>query len=67
MKVLKAIFDKRFWEKGTIMVLYATKIAFLERTVFGNNVQNPKKRPFGKFSKGKEADPHFARKAVQTA
>ncbi len=62
MKVLKAIFDKRFWEKGTIMVLYATKNAFLERMFFGNNVQNPKKHPFGKFSKGKKADPHFAKR-----
>ncbi len=67
MKVRKAIFDKHFWEKGTIMVLYATKNAFLKCVVFGKYVQISKRRPFGHFFKGKKADPHFAKKAVQTA
>ena len=67
MKVLKAIFDKRFWEKGTIMVLYATKNAFLERAVFGKNVQNPKKLPFGNYFQREESRPTFCEKAVQTA
>ena len=62
MKVLKAIFDKRFWEKGTIMVLYATKNAFSDRAVFGKNVQNPKKLLFGHFFKEQKADSHFAKR-----
>lgn len=67
MKVRKAIFDKRFFKKRTIMALYATKNAFSGATVFGKYVQNPKEHPFGKFSEGKKADPHFAKKAVKTA
>lgn len=66
MNVRKAIFDKRFFEKETIMALYATKKAFFADVVFGEYVQKRKKCPFGDFFKGKKADPHF-KKAVQTA
>ena len=59
MKVRKAIFDKRFFEKKTIMALYATKKAFSEVTVFGDYVQNRNQHPFGNFFRGKKADPHF--------
>lgn len=59
MNVRKAIFDKRIFEKSTIMVLYATKKAFSEVFVFGDYVQNPKKHLFGKFSGGKKADSHL--------
>ena len=67
MKVRKAIFDKRFSEKETIMALYATKKAFSAATVFGDYVQKQKEHPFGQFyCKGKKADSHD-KKAVQTA
>ena len=66
MKVRRAIFDKRFFEKRTIMALYATKIAFSDVPFFGDYVQNRRKHPFGDFFGGKKADLHFA-KAVQTA
>ncbi len=59
MKVRKAIFDKRIFEKKTIMALYATKKAFSAVTVFGDSVQKRRKHPFGHFFKGKKADPHF--------
>ena len=62
MNVRKAIFDKRFFEKQTIMVLYATKNAFSGRTVFGKSVQNPKKLLFGHFFKEQKADSHFAKR-----
>ena len=65
MKVRKAIFDKRFFEKETIMALYATKKAFSVADVFGDYVQNRKKPPFGDFFRGKKADPHF-QKTVKT-
>ena len=58
MNVRKAIFDKRFFEKKTIMALYATKNAFSEVAVFGDYVQKRKKSPFGYFFEGKKADPH---------
>ena len=60
MKVRKAIFDKRFFGKKTIMALYATKKAFSAVTVFGDYVQKQKKYLFGDFFKEKKADPHFA-------
>ena len=66
MNARKAIFDKQFFEKKTIMALYATKKAFSAVAVFGDYVQNRKKHPFGDFFGGKKADPHF-KKAVQTA
>jgi len=59
MKVRKAIFDKRFSEKKTIMALYATKKAFSDVAVFGDYVQNRNQHPFGHFFRGKKADPHF--------
>lgn len=49
MKVQKAIFDKRFFGKKTIMALYATKKAFFVNGVFGYSVQKRRKHPFGKF------------------
>ena len=49
MKVRKAIFDKRIFEKKTIMALYATKKAFSDVAVFGDYVQNRKQHPFGYF------------------
>lgn len=58
MKVRRAIFDKRFSEKETIMALYATKKAFSENAVFGNYVQNRRKHPFGNVFEGKKADSH---------
>ena len=66
MNVRKAIFDRRVFEKETIMVLYATKKAFSAVIVFGDYVQNRRKHPFGYFFEGKKADPHF-KEAVQTA
>ena len=56
MRVRKAIFDKRFFEKKTIMALYATKILFSESTFFGDYVQKQKKKVFGIFSQRQEAD-----------
>ena len=47
MKVRKAIFDKRIFEKETIMALYATKKAFSDVAVFGDYVQNRELHPFG--------------------
>ena len=60
MKVRKAIFDKRFFEKQTIMVLYATKNAFSEVAVFGDYVQKPKKLPFGDFSQRERSRSTFS-------
>ena len=62
MNARKAIFDKRFFEKKTIMALYATKILFSESTFFGDYVQKQKKYLFGDFFKEKKADPHFAKR-----
>ena len=66
MKARKAIFDKRIFEKETIMALYATKKAFSVIVVFVKSVQKQKGRPFSHYFKGQKADPHFM-KAVQTA
>ena len=59
MKVRKAIFDKRIFEKKTIMALYATKNAFSDVTVFGDYVQNRKQRLFGYFYQREESRPAF--------
>ena len=55
MNVRRAIFDKRFFDKSTIMALYATKKAFSEGTVFGDYVQNPGKYLFGEFFQREES------------
>ena len=59
-EIRKAIFDKHFFEKETIMALYATKNAFSVADVFGDYVQKQEKYLFGDFFKEKKADPHFA-------
>jgi len=59
MKVRKAIFDKRFFGKKTIMALYATKNAFSDCTFFGDCVQKQRKSPFGHFYKREESRSAF--------
>lgn len=54
MKVRRAIFDKRFFEKKTIMALYATKKAFSDSPFFGDCVQKRRKSPFGYFYNKRE-------------
>ena len=55
MKVRRAIFDKRYFEKKTIMALYATKKAFSGSPFFGDCVQKRRKSPFGQFYKREES------------
>ena len=55
MKVRKAIIDKRFLKKGTIMALYATKKSFSEVAFFGDYVQKRRKSPFGDFYQREES------------
>ena len=59
MKVRKAIFDKRFFGKKTIIALYATKNAFSEVAVFGDYVQNPNQHLFGDFFQREESRSTF--------
>ncbi len=59
MKVRKAIFDRRFFRKKTIMALYATKNAFSDVAVFGDYVQNRKQHPFGYFFQREESRSTF--------
>ena len=42
------------------MALYATKNAFFGVAVFGENVQNRKKHPFGHFSQREESRSAFS-------
>ena len=59
MKARKAIFDKRIFEKKTIMALYPTKNALSDVTVFGDDVQNRKQRLFGYFYQREESRSAF--------